>query len=152
MAVGASNVVLPGDRIEFHQTCSIGWATFPWLLREPDSVSLESVLALADRGVYEAKTAGRNRAIGVSPSDGTSQFYVAAAGEHVDRYSVQTDCVIGPPKPLLSEMSLRQECAPPDIATAGDTPGSNISQGITNHYTHISEAESVCVLRRDPSI
>lgn len=134
VAMGGSNVALPGHRIEFQQTCSIGWAAFPWLLREPDSVSVESVLALADRGVYEAKTAGRNRAIGVSPSDETSRFYIAAAGERVDRYSVQTDCVMGPSKPSLSEISYRQACAPlPDTAKAGDTPTSNISQGIEIH-------------------
>lgn len=146
MAVGGANVALLGDHIELHQTCSVGWAAFPWRPREPYSTSLESVLALADQGVYEAKTAGRNRAIGVSPSDESSLFYVAAAGDRAGRYSVRTDCLMGPPNPLLSETRYLQACAAlPTTAAAEDTPASDTSRGIGNRYTHVSETESVCV-------
>ncbi len=144
--IGGSNVSLLDGHIEFHQTCSIGWAAFPWRPREPHSVSLESVLALADRGVYEAKTAGRNRAIGVSPSDEASVFYFAAAGGSVGRYAVQTDCSIGPPRPLLSEIGHLQAWAiPPTVGAAGVVPGGNTSRGGLNRYRHVSETESVCV-------
>ncbi len=82
--------------IEIRPTCSIGWAAFPWYQREPDAVSLEAVLGLADRAVYEAKTCGRNRAIGVSHSDTGTKFLVATSGDRVSSYSIQTNCVAGP--------------------------------------------------------
>lgn len=48
-------------------TCSIGWAPFPWNPEAPEALSFDQVLALADRGLYLAKEAGRNRALGVLP-------------------------------------------------------------------------------------
>src|ERR1019366_4141872 len=79
--------------INLCQTCSIGWAAFPWDPGEPNAVPLEAVLGLADRGVFEAKTSGKNRAIGVLPSDkGMKQLFVTA-GDRVSTYCVQTLCV-----------------------------------------------------------
>ena len=51
-----------------HQTCSVGWAAFPWLRTKPDAFSHSEVLGLADRALYEAKQAGRNRAVGMRAS------------------------------------------------------------------------------------
>jgi diguanylate cyclase (GGDEF)-like protein len=85
--------------IDLHQTCSIGWAAFPWDPREPDAVPLETVLGLADRGVYEAKTFGKNRAIGVLLSDKGTEVLFATAGDRVSTYCVQTVCVAGPSQP-----------------------------------------------------
>jgi diguanylate cyclase (GGDEF)-like protein len=49
-------------------TCSIGWAVFPWFVRQPGAVPYEEVLRLADYALYEAKKTGRNRAIGMLPT------------------------------------------------------------------------------------
>jgi diguanylate cyclase (GGDEF)-like protein len=87
---------VPSAGVEICQTCSIGWAAFPWYPNEPDAVPVEAVLGLADRGVYEAKMAGKTRAIGVSPSDTGTIVLIATAGDRVSTYSVQTLCVVGP--------------------------------------------------------
>ena len=96
MAVGASDIAPQGCGIAIRQTCSIGWAAFPWYPDDPRAVSIEAVLGLADRGTYEAKATGRNRAIGVLPAKDGSLSFVAAAGDHSVKYSVQTTCVDGP--------------------------------------------------------
>ena len=38
-------------------------------IRPPDAVPLQSALGSADRGVYEAKTFGKNRPAGILPSE-----------------------------------------------------------------------------------
>ncbi|MGA8087041.1 MAG: GGDEF domain-containing protein [Terracidiphilus sp.] len=59
-AVGGDEVV--------HQTCSIGWAAFPWIEEDAGAVGYDDVLKYADRGLYRAKKAGKNQAIGMAPS------------------------------------------------------------------------------------
>lgn len=61
-AIGTSDVV--------HQTCSIGWAAFPWLDEDVEAISHERVLKFADRALYRAKKAGKDQAIGMTPSGG----------------------------------------------------------------------------------
>ncbi len=56
-----------GDE-EVHQTCSIGWAAFPWIEEDAGAVGYEGVLKYADRGLYRAKKAGKDQAIGMAPS------------------------------------------------------------------------------------
>jgi diguanylate cyclase (GGDEF)-like protein len=80
-------------------TCSMGWATFPWDPDRPGAVPLEAVLGLADRAVYEAKTGGKNRAIGVAPSGSGKKLLFATAGDRIATYSVQTVCIKGPTQP-----------------------------------------------------
>ena len=67
--VGNQKTGVPSSTTEVRQTYSTGSAAFPWNPDKPAEVPLETVLGLADRGVYEAKKTGKNRAIGVSPSD-----------------------------------------------------------------------------------
>ena len=95
-AVGTSDIALQGDGVAVRQTCSIGWAAFPWDPDDPRAVSIEAVLSLADRGTYEAKAAGKNRAIGVLPANDSSLSFVAAAGDHSAKYQVRITCVQGP--------------------------------------------------------
>ena len=49
------------------QTCSIGWAAYPWVEDNPESMEYHEVLKYADRGLYRAKKAGKDRAIGMTP-------------------------------------------------------------------------------------
>jgi len=98
-AVSNNSAIVASPGTVLRSTCSIGWAAFPWYPSKPDAVPLEAVLGLADRGVYEAKTAGKNRAIGVSPSGSATKVLIATAGDRVSAYSVQTRCVLGPPQP-----------------------------------------------------
>lgn len=50
------------------QTCSIGWAAFPWFEDDVRAISYEGVIKFADRGLYRAKKAGKNQAVGMIPS------------------------------------------------------------------------------------
>lgn len=56
------------DGVSVTCTCSIGWAVFPWYVLGPENVDYHEILRLADSALYEAKRAGRNRAVGVLPS------------------------------------------------------------------------------------
>ena len=58
-----------GDE-KVQQTCSIGWAAYPWIESDVEAMSHEAVLKFADRGLYRAKKAGKNQAIGMSPDIG----------------------------------------------------------------------------------
>lgn len=52
---------------DVHQTCSIGWAAFPWHEENVEGTGHEEVLKFADRGLYRAKKAGKNQAVGMMP-------------------------------------------------------------------------------------
>lgn len=53
-----------------YRTCSLGWAAFPWFLHDPRGIGCEEVLALADRGLQQAKRSGKNCAVGMRPATG----------------------------------------------------------------------------------
>jgi diguanylate cyclase (GGDEF)-like protein len=59
-----------GSGETMYRTCSLGWAAFPWFLDNPRAISYEEVLTLADRGLHQAKQAGKNRAVGILPASG----------------------------------------------------------------------------------
>ena len=48
-----------------HRTCSVGYAALPAYLEHPRALTYDNVLELADKALYLAKDAGRNRAVGV---------------------------------------------------------------------------------------
>jgi diguanylate cyclase (GGDEF)-like protein len=50
-------------------TCSVGWAAFPWLKDEPNALGYNQVINLADQALQKAKNAGKNCALGITPSD-----------------------------------------------------------------------------------
>jgi len=64
-AVGSTKIRIDDVITPIRLTCSIGWAAFPWIEERPEALPWDEVLMLADRAVYEAKQAGRNRAIGM---------------------------------------------------------------------------------------
>jgi diguanylate cyclase (GGDEF)-like protein len=57
-----------GTADQVQQTCSIGWAAFPWIEEDVEAMGFEGVLKYADRGLYRAKKSGKNQAVGMAPS------------------------------------------------------------------------------------
>jgi diguanylate cyclase (GGDEF)-like protein len=53
---------------EIWRTCSVGWAAFPWHEEEIEAISYEEVINMADQALIQAKKAGKNRAIEMTPS------------------------------------------------------------------------------------
>ena len=56
-----------GDGAKIHRTCSIGFALMPFLCAEPDYMSWEDVVDVADHCLYTAKRSGRDGWVGVLP-------------------------------------------------------------------------------------
>jgi diguanylate cyclase (GGDEF)-like protein len=52
------------------RTCSIGWAAFPWHEEDVHAMGYEDVLNQADRALSQAKRAGKDQAIGMTPLQG----------------------------------------------------------------------------------
>lgn len=77
-AVGGELLPLKGGQ-RLRCTCSIGWAVFPWFVREPEAIAYREVLRLADCALYDAKKAGKNQAIGMLPTCEQSLPFKATA-------------------------------------------------------------------------
>lgn len=58
-----------GHGIAVRKTCSVGWAPYPWARGAFEAICAEEVIALADAALYKAKALGRNRGVGLLPSD-----------------------------------------------------------------------------------
>lgn len=54
------------DGQSIHKTCSIGYASYPFLPHKPDALSWERVIDIADHCLYAAKKSNRNAWIGLS--------------------------------------------------------------------------------------
>lgn len=52
--------------IVLHKTCSIGYVAYPFDQDQPDLLSFEQMITLADQAMYKAKDEGRNRAMYIS--------------------------------------------------------------------------------------
>jgi diguanylate cyclase (GGDEF)-like protein len=78
------------------RTCSLGWAAFPWFPDDPQAVSYEEVLTVADRGLNQAKQAGKNRAVGMQSV--RQKLPATAASEKLSCMGLQVEtlAVTGP--------------------------------------------------------
>lgn len=54
-----------GDGRMVHRTCSVGFSAFPLIPTEPDAVTWDTVLGLADQAAYAAKLGGRDTWVGL---------------------------------------------------------------------------------------
>jgi len=68
---------LPGGQ-PFRQTCSVGYAIFPFHPDRPEGLGWEQVFRLADQSLYCAKDKGRNRLEGYLAGPGDPDAIVAA--------------------------------------------------------------------------
>jgi diguanylate cyclase (GGDEF)-like protein len=64
------NFTLPDGGI-LKKTCSMGFASFPFLPEQPATLSWEQVIDIADRALYAAKKSGRNRCVGIAANANT---------------------------------------------------------------------------------
>jgi diguanylate cyclase (GGDEF)-like protein len=69
--------LLPGGQT-IRQTCSVGYASFPFLPERPEGLGWEQVFRLADESLYGAKDKGRNRLQGILPGAGDPDAIIAA--------------------------------------------------------------------------
>jgi len=102
-AVGNTPFIGRNSGQAIHQTCSIGWAAFPWIPENPQALGFEEVLSLADSGLYQAKQSGKNRAIGVLAPGGPASLKQPATAAHqrlVGRLRTHTVCTSGPRLPV----------------------------------------------------
>jgi len=64
------------------QTCSIGWAAFPWNASRPEELQFEAVLGLADQALYRAKNSGKNQGVGIRPSGTKGNAFETTSAAH----------------------------------------------------------------------
>jgi len=72
--------ILPGGQT-LRQTCSVGYAVFPFLPERPEGLGWEQVFRLADQSLYGAKDKGRNRLQGILPGQADPDATIAALQE-----------------------------------------------------------------------
>jgi diguanylate cyclase (GGDEF)-like protein len=94
-AVADTPFILKESSEKIYQTCSLGWAAFPWFPDNPRAISYEEVLTLADRGLHRAKQSGKNRAVGMMPAVGKIPT-TTVSGLHSSPLQVDVMAIAGP--------------------------------------------------------
>jgi diguanylate cyclase (GGDEF)-like protein len=94
-AIADMPFALAGSAEAIRRTCSMGWAAFPWFVDNPRAVKYEEVLTMADRGLRQAKQAGKNRAVGMMPASGKLPA-TTVEGVHSPALQVDVLAVAGP--------------------------------------------------------
>ena len=65
------HVFVADEGVTLRRTCSVGFAPFPFVQRDPRAVSWDQVVRLADQAAYLAKRSGRDAWVGVHANDRT---------------------------------------------------------------------------------
>ncbi len=65
------HVFVAEEGVTLRRTCSVGFAPFPFVTRDPRAVSWDQVVRLADQAAYLAKRSGRDAWVGVHANDAT---------------------------------------------------------------------------------
>jgi diguanylate cyclase (GGDEF)-like protein len=97
-AIADTPFVLRNPEETITRTCSMGWAAFPWVPNDARAVGYEEVLTLADRGLNQAKRAGKNRAVGMFPAASQPQSHGLGSLQS-PRIQVDVLAVDGPRQP-----------------------------------------------------
>ncbi|MBY0573866.1 MAG: sensor domain-containing diguanylate cyclase [Undibacterium sp.] len=86
------------DDLEISRTCSVGFACFPFLPKQPHLLSWAQVINFADQALYMAKKAGRNRCFGITNMDNTQpeDFYTRVMRHPQLAYENQLIHIISP--------------------------------------------------------
>lgn len=92
-----------GNGLTIHRTCSVGFASYPVFAASKHNFGWEDVVNLADQCLYRAKRDGRNRWVGVVPTD-------AALATDPGEITVDLDVLVA--KGYLSVLSLDDVAAP----------------------------------------
>jgi diguanylate cyclase (GGDEF)-like protein len=95
-AIGAEPFALKGIPTTVRRGCSVGFASFPWFPEAPGAVHYEKVIEMADRALYLAKRAGRNRAVGMLPVSDAPQRIEQGKQLPVDALETTHMTVLGP--------------------------------------------------------
>jgi len=75
--MAAQGFILPGGQ-SLQQTCSVGYAIFPFHPERPEGLTWEQVFRLADESLYSAKGKGRNLLQGILPGEGDPDAVIRA--------------------------------------------------------------------------
>jgi diguanylate cyclase (GGDEF)-like protein len=79
-----------GENASLKKTCSLGYAEFPFSRTEPEALSLEQTIEVADRALYLAKAGGRNQAV-CAASTGAARLLTGSATDFMQRLSEAID-------------------------------------------------------------